>query len=125
MARSWLLPFVALSLLLPGVLDLHVHPDGTCHAHPFVPEGDHEEDGEQPTPLGHRHSPSAPGCVRVLFPADAGITAAHIAVVAPVVAEQGPVATPADQRILRPFACGPPSPAAGPPLYLSLRHLLI
>jgi hypothetical protein len=121
--RSWLLPIVGLSLILPGILDLHVHADGTCHAHPFAPEEDDDDDGNQPATPGHRHSPWDTGCDRTLLPTDASVS------VKPASAPTDLTVTDSAElpvyHIPCPFACGPPTRPATLPTYLSLRHLLI
>lgn len=52
-------------MLLPGVLGLHVHLNGDCHAHPFDDHDDHEDgDEDRPTslPAEHRHSAADTDC---------------------------------------------------------------
>ena len=118
--RRWLPVIVAGHLLMPGLLGLHVHPDGTCHAHPA--HDDHHEDCD------HHHglTTPAPGdahadCRPAWFDGDA--------------APDRPVAgdvLPTPVVVLRPpSAAGPPVRGFPPPdpvpprLYLTQRRLLL
>jgi hypothetical protein len=118
--RRWLPVIVAGHLLMPGLLGLHVHPDGTCHAHPV--HDDHHEHGDDPHGLttpdpGDAHADCRPawfdGDASPDRPAAGDIPPAPVVVLRPP-----PSAGPSVHRN-RPPGHDPPR------LYLTQRHLLL
>jgi len=58
MFRISLFTLVAASLLMPGIIGLHLHEDGTCHSHPFDDHDDEDADQSNLMLVEHRHTSS-------------------------------------------------------------------